>query len=66
VHGQAQGNLEEKIREDWKAALHVGIAKLFNLQSVRRAFEIGERHYDIGNHRPRANTDESKARTSRE
>ena len=24
-------------------------ARLFNLQSKRRAFQIGERHYDIGN-----------------
>src|SRR5688572_27295629 len=29
--------------------LRVAHAKLTNLQSKRRAFQIGERHYDIGN-----------------
>jgi cyclopropane-fatty-acyl-phospholipid synthase len=28
---------------------HVLRERLFNLQSVRRAFEVGKRHYDIGN-----------------
>ena len=31
------------------AALHIIRSRVFNLQSQLRAFEIGERHYDIGN-----------------
>jgi len=43
-----QADLEEKIQspEVILAALH---AKLINLQSQRRAFKIGEAHYDLGN-----------------
>ena len=41
-------NLEHKIKPNnffWLVLQ----AKLFNLQSIRRAFRIGEKHYDIGN-----------------
>lgn len=34
----------------WKDALHSLHARLFNLQRRSRAFEIGRRHYDNGNH----------------
>ena len=34
---------------DWKLITTVLRAKLFNLQSTSRAFEVGEKHYDIGN-----------------
>lgn len=40
--------LEKKIT-NWKDSLHVMKAKLFNLQKPARAFEVGVRHYDIGN-----------------
>jgi cyclopropane-fatty-acyl-phospholipid synthase len=53
-----RGNLEEEVKKDWKTALHVGTAKLFNLQSARRAFEIGEKHYDVGNDLYRAMLDD--------
>lgn len=39
--------LQEQVRswQDWLTCLQ---AKLFNLQDIRRAFQIGERHYDLG------------------
>jgi cyclopropane-fatty-acyl-phospholipid synthase len=43
------GRLDKKIRGNWKILLHVLRSRLFNLQSPARAFEIGERHYDLGN-----------------
>jgi len=42
-------DIDRKIKKNWKASLHVLKSKLFNLQSRRRAFEVGEKHYDIGN-----------------
>ncbi len=41
-------NLEEKVREK-QVFLNILKAKLINFQSESRAFEVGERHYDIGN-----------------
>ncbi len=37
---------EEKVRENWKLLLR---AMLLNVNCKSRAFQIGERHYDIGN-----------------
>jgi cyclopropane-fatty-acyl-phospholipid synthase len=39
VHGRAKFRLLAEIAR----------AKLFNLQSIKRAFQVGERHYDAGN-----------------
>ncbi|MEX2963213.1 cyclopropane fatty acyl phospholipid synthase [Microbulbifer sp. TYP-18] len=33
----------------WRSALRLLRSHLINLQSRRRAFEVGERHYDLGN-----------------
>lgn len=41
-------DLDRTIRT-WRAALGVVAAMILNQQSRRRAFVIGERHYDIGN-----------------
>lgn len=41
--------LDQKVRGDWRIAWHALRARLTNLQSPSRAFEVGERHYDIGN-----------------
>ncbi len=41
--------LDNKIRINPKIIFQFIKAKLFNLQSVSRAFEVGERHYDLGN-----------------
>jgi cyclopropane-fatty-acyl-phospholipid synthase len=45
VRAQLQG----KVRKDPRLVSGVLLARVLNLQSRRRAFEIGERHYDLGN-----------------
>lgn len=49
--------LDEKVQNNWKLLLSVLRAKLFNLQSPTRSFEVGERHYDLGNDLYRAMLD---------
>lgn len=44
-----RAQLDQKILGNWKIILQVLRARLLNLQSPKRAFEIGERHYDLGN-----------------
>jgi cyclopropane-fatty-acyl-phospholipid synthase len=41
--------LEEKIRRKFTILLRIFSAKLYNMQSRRRAFIVGEKHYDLGN-----------------
>ena len=43
-----KSDAEQKVY-NWKFALHVLKAKIFNLSRKNRAFTVGERHYDIGN-----------------
>jgi cyclopropane-fatty-acyl-phospholipid synthase len=42
-------DIESQVKQNWKLLVNVVWARLFNMQSRRRAFQIGERHYDIGN-----------------
>jgi cyclopropane-fatty-acyl-phospholipid synthase len=49
--------LDRKIHDSWRMIANVLLAKLINLQSASRAFEVGERHYDIGNDLYRAMLD---------
>jgi cyclopropane-fatty-acyl-phospholipid synthase len=42
-------NLEDKIKGNWRLLLRALAARVLNLQSKRRAFQVGERHYDLGN-----------------
>ncbi|MDP3771183.1 MAG: cyclopropane fatty acyl phospholipid synthase [bacterium] len=41
-------DLDRAVRT-WRAAFGIAVATIVNQQSRRRAFQIGERHYDIGN-----------------
>jgi cyclopropane-fatty-acyl-phospholipid synthase len=41
--------LEEKVRLKFSIILKILSARIINLQSKRRAFIIGEKHYDMGN-----------------
>lgn len=43
-----RANLEEKVR-NWRVISHALKARIFNLSCKSRAFEIGEKHYDVGN-----------------
>ena len=52
-----RAKLSKSIRKSWKAMAALLRARLFNLQNPRRAFQIGERHYDIGNDLYRAMLD---------
>ncbi|MGD9380248.1 MAG: cyclopropane fatty acyl phospholipid synthase [candidate division WOR-3 bacterium] len=44
-----RADLESKVRGNWKLLLKAFWARVYNLQSKGRAFQIGERHYDLGN-----------------
>jgi len=44
-----RAKLDKKLKGNWKICLHILKAQLFNLQKIRRAFQVGERHYDLGN-----------------
>ena len=44
-----RARLDEKVKGNWKMALHVLRSKLFNLQNSRRARQVAEQHYDVGN-----------------
>ena len=48
---------------DWRSALHVAAARLWNLQSAVRARRSVERHYDLGNDLYRAMLGETLAYT---
>jgi len=41
--------IDEKIRRKFSILIKLFTVRLFNLQSKRRAFIIGEKHYDLGN-----------------
>jgi cyclopropane-fatty-acyl-phospholipid synthase len=43
-----RAELDKMVRKSWVALAQAVRARLFNLQ-VARAFEVGQRHYDIGN-----------------
>ena len=44
-----KAKLVRKYRNTWGNLLHVLKARVLNLQSPLRVFQVGERHYDIGN-----------------
>lgn len=44
----SKAKLSEKIKDRW-IPLNILKSKLMNLQSKSRAYEVGEKHYDIGN-----------------
>jgi cyclopropane-fatty-acyl-phospholipid synthase len=43
------GKLDVKVKGNWKIAMHVLSYRLMNMQSSAKAYEVGERHYDLGN-----------------
>src|SRR5210317_57290 len=44
-----RANLDHQIKKSFRPAVHVLKSKLFNLQKASRAYQVGEKHYDIGN-----------------
>lgn len=49
IHRILRAGVEDQVRGSWKSYWHVVKAKIWNLQSRRRAHRIGEHHYDKGN-----------------
>jgi cyclopropane-fatty-acyl-phospholipid synthase len=43
-----RARVQERV-PDWRTAIYVAAARAWNMQSTARAFQAGERHYDIGN-----------------
>ena len=52
-----RARLDKQIKGNWKILLHILRSRYLNLQSSVRAFEIGEKHYDLGNDLYRAMLD---------
>jgi cyclopropane-fatty-acyl-phospholipid synthase len=44
-----RARIDNHIRDNWVTIAAVVRARIFNLQAVARAFEVAERHYDLGN-----------------
>jgi cyclopropane-fatty-acyl-phospholipid synthase len=44
-----RANLDQKVKGNWRIILAGARAHLTNLQSSKRAFQVGEQHYDAGN-----------------
>ena len=49
IHRIIMADLPNKLKHNLKIALQLAGFYLINMQSRRRAFIIGERHYDLGN-----------------
>jgi cyclopropane-fatty-acyl-phospholipid synthase len=45
----ARAGLEYRVKGNWKLLLHGLRSKIFNLQRFSRAYQVGEKHYDLGN-----------------
>jgi cyclopropane-fatty-acyl-phospholipid synthase len=41
--------LDVKVKGNWKIKQHILRSKLLNLQAPTKAYEVGEKHYDLGN-----------------
>jgi cyclopropane-fatty-acyl-phospholipid synthase len=41
--------LDVKVKGNWKITYHVLRSKFLNLQAPSKAYEVGEKHYDLGN-----------------
>lgn len=52
-----KARLDKKVKGNWKILLNSLLGRLMNQQSRARAFQVGERHYDLGNDLYRAMLD---------
>ncbi len=44
-----RAKIDKQIKGNWKILFHVLRSRFLNLQTSARAFEVGEKHYDLGN-----------------
>jgi len=49
IYRVLNAEIDEKIKLNFAMAAKLLSAKIFNMQSKRRAFIVGEKHYDLGN-----------------
>lgn len=42
-------DIESKLKQNLRMLIKISLAKLINFQNKHRAFEVGEKHYDLGN-----------------
>jgi len=55
--------IDQKIKADWFLVWELFSARIFNLQSRSRAYQVGQRHYDLGNDIFKAMLDKSMTYT---
>ncbi len=48
-HRVLLAKIPDKIQGSWALKLSILQARLFNMQSTARAYEVGQKHYDLGN-----------------
>ncbi len=58
-----RARLDQKIKSRRELLWHISRARLFNLQKNRRAYQVGEQHYDVGNEMYKAMLDTHMAYT---
>jgi cyclopropane-fatty-acyl-phospholipid synthase len=44
-----RADLEDKVKGNWRIKLFYARSRLLNLQKQSRSFQVGQRHYDLGN-----------------
>jgi len=44
-----RAQIQNKVKKNWSLIYGILLARMMNLQSKNRAFQIGEKHYDLGN-----------------
>ena len=49
IYRVVKSRLDEKVKRKFSIIFDLFLAKIFNMQPKRKAFVIGERHYDLGN-----------------
>jgi cyclopropane-fatty-acyl-phospholipid synthase len=49
IYRVLKGNLDSKVKGDWRLALQAITSRLFNLQTASRALSVGREVYDLGN-----------------
>lgn len=49
IHRVLKAKLDDKVRNESRYLFQVARARLFNRQSTDKSFEVGRRHYDLGN-----------------
>jgi cyclopropane-fatty-acyl-phospholipid synthase len=53
-----RANIRRQIEKNWRLLCTIVKSRLCNLQKLKRAFQVGEKHYDVGNDLYRAMLDE--------